>query len=61
MGVPVPSFVNAGDGLFTHPIGEFARWPSRGSTSKVRRCVGITEDIACIHPIGLYDIWRSYI
>lgn len=23
MGVPTPSFVNAGDGLFTHPIGEF--------------------------------------
>ncbi|CAJ1328339.1 unnamed protein product [Effrenium voratum] len=23
MGVPNPSFVNAGDGLFTHPIGEF--------------------------------------
>ena len=25
MGVPTPSFVNAGDGLFTHPIGEFVR------------------------------------
>mmetsp|Transcript_34290 Transcript_34290/g.79926 ORF Transcript_34290/g.79926 Transcript_34290/m.79926 type:complete len:617 (-) Transcript_34290:68-1918(-) len=23
MGVPAPSFLNAGDGLFTHPIGEF--------------------------------------
>ncbi|CAE7327303.1 pyrBI [Symbiodinium natans] len=23
MGVPLPSFLNAGDGLFTHPIGEF--------------------------------------
>lgn len=29
MGVPTPSFVNAGDGLFTHPIGEFVLSPSR--------------------------------
>ena len=30
MGVPTPSFVNAGDGLFTHPIGEFVTRHSEG-------------------------------